>query len=1002
MEPMSGSAPAFVGRAADLERVCRLLGVGTASAPASPLPGMAAPVADLGTAAVLLAGDAGVGKTRLLAELRLKAAENGWQTVIGHCLDFGDMAAPYQPFTEIFGRAATESPGLGAALIDSLPALGRLMPGNRGLTGDAHEAPPIEWTDLYEAVWAGLAMMARSAPLLIVIEDIHWADRSTRDLLSFLLARPFPEQVAIIASYRGDDLHRRHPLRVAATEWGRLPGVTRVQLDPLGEAAVRDLVRSLHPAPLPAATVRGIVSRAEGNAFFVEELVAAARMGDTALPANLVDVLLVRLDRLDEPVRQVVRAASVGGRRVAHQLLARVVDMDSVTLDQSLRAAVETHVLVPISADAYAFRHALLAEAIYDDLLPGERVRLHAAYARVLATHEAGGTAADLARHASAAHDMATGLRASIEAGDEAMAVGGPAEAAAHYEHALAFLADISVGTGSEDAPDVDGVELVLKASFALVAAGNMIRAVALLKDQLGVVDATSRPLDRARLLRALAEAAMQTETTFDVLEATSEAIDLVPEALTPLRAQVVNMHARANADRRRDEEAARWAFKALDLGRSLRMAEIVADATTTLARIDERAGDPASSRRALEQAVDDATSAGEAVTEIRAMFLLGSLHYNLGDLTEAFDIATRAAERSKEYSRQWSPYAIDARVLSAIVAYTAGDWERALRIVDVTAESPPAQAEALLSSVGIGIAAARGDADAALLLPQLREWWARDGQIAVLATAAAIDIHGDAGDIAAALDAHDEGVGFVERIWYRSFQGRVRLAALALGQMAAAAATPGAAGGIDLIGRGRELADSAVSADRDYAERFGHKPGVESEAWQARTRAEHLRLRWLAGVDAPSEVDLLSAWEYSVATFEVFGNIYETARSRARWAAALRATGRTHDAAVQAGLAIEVAERLGAAPLLSELRLLAPTSSRAASSRRDEALTGREEEVLALVALGRSNRDIGEQLFISAKTVSVHVSNLMAKLGATGRTEAVAIARRRGLLTGS
>jgi DNA-binding NarL/FixJ family response regulator len=180
---------------------------------------------------------------------------------------------------------------------------------------------------------------------------------------------------------------------------------------------------------------------------------------------------------------------------------------------------------------------------------------------------------------------------------------------------------------------------------------------------------------------------------------------------------------------------------------------------------------------------------------------------------------------------------------------------------------------------------------------------------------------------------------------------------------------------------------------------------GPEGDAWVARVAAEHARLRWLAGVDAPAEDELVAAWEAAVRAFETFGHVFETARSRARLAAVLRAVGRTDDAREQARVATEVARRLRAEPLLAELRSSTGGAGRAApgrpdaGSRRDEPLTERENEVLALVAQGRSNREIASQLYISTKTVSVHVSNILAKLGAAGRTEAVAIARRRRLL---
>ena len=156
-------------------------------------------------------------------------------------------------------------------------------------------------------------------------------------------------------------------------------------------------------------------------------------------------------------------------------------------------------------------------------------------------------------------------------------------------------------------------------------------------------------------------------------------------------------------------------------------------------------------------------------------------------------------------------------------------------------------------------------------------------------------------------------------------------------------------------------------------------------------------RLRWLSGVDSVAERDLVGAWREAVSAFERFGHVYEVARTRLRLAAILTATGRDAEAAVESALAGAVATRLQAGFLLSELP--SALAAREVPTRRDEPLTRREDEVLALVAEGRSNREIGVQLFISTKTVSVHVSNILAKLGAAGRTEAVAVARRRGLI---
>ena len=302
-----------------------------------------------------------------------------------------------------------------------------------------------------------------------MIEDAHWADQATRDLLGFLFTRVGAERLAIIVSYRSDDLHRRHPLRPTLAQWARLPAVTRVQLDPLAADDVRSLVRAIHPEPISDAAVNDIVSRADGNAFFAEELVDAADQCLDAghLPWQLADLLLVRLEGLSDDAREVVRVAAVGGRRVAHTMLADVVDLPPDRLDAALREAIDAHVLqLTSSGRGYIFRHALLAEAVYDDLLPGEVVRLHAAYATALAARDDNVGAAELARHARASHDLDTAYLASVRAGDEAMRVAAPQEAMQHYEVALELAPRAATA-------DPDRSELVVSTVDAADAAGH-------------------------------------------------------------------------------------------------------------------------------------------------------------------------------------------------------------------------------------------------------------------------------------------------------------------------------------------------------------------------------------------------------------------------------------------------------------------------------------------------------------------------------------------------
>lgn len=980
----------------------------------SPLVGRADALRALGVAVglgsdsggkVLLGGDAGVGKSRLLAELSELAEAAGWRVLIGHCLDFGDSALPYLPFTEAFGRLPSQAPEVARSLLQGNAVLERLLPTHRTLSDAADgQVGPTNRVAMFEAVHQALVTLAGHGPLLVIVEDVHWADQSTRELLTFLLTRSMSQPIALVISYRSDDLNRRHPLRAVLAEWHRLSSVTRLHVDRLPEADMRSLIAQLRPAALAEREVQRIVARAEGNPFFAEELVSAAD-DPHALPVELADLLLVRLDRLDADGRLTVRAASVAGRRVSHALLARASGLADGALDAALRGAVEAQVLLPVGGDAYLFRHALLAEAVYDDLLPGERVRLHAAYVRALEHHDVPGTAAELARHARAAHDLVTAARASVQAGEEAMAVGGPDEAARHYELALELLQDSDVAaalTHDAELPGaIDRVELTSRACGAAVSAGHVFRALALAQDSLRDLPTDATPVQRVRMLMTVASTAMSIDSKVDVLALTTEAIGLVPEDAPPqLRAQLLNLHARANVDRARDDDATRWAGEAQALARRIGRPDLAAEAATTLARIVERAGDPEGSKAAILSAVAEAAGSGEISAELRSLFNLAGLHYELGEVPAALEIYQRVWDRAREAGVAWGPYGLEARAMTATAAYVVGDWQRAARVTDLTGESPPDLAEALIRAMSLEVSAGQGTVQHLDVLPALRPWWLRDGLVAIVSGAAGIDLHGYRGDLEATAQMHDDVLTSVAAVWQTpELAARIRLDALLLGHLALAATRATGTERRKLAATGDVLSAGTETAAHRMSSRL-RRMGPEGVAWLARGRAEHARLRWLTGADPGTEEELVGAWRTAVAGFERFGHVYETARSRARLAAVLRATGHAAEASAEAAVAREVARRLGAEPLLGELRVLGGRGARQAAPGSGEAeLTPREEEVLRLVAEGRSNADIARTLFISAKTVSVHVSNVMAKLGAASRTEAVAVARRDELL---
>lgn len=971
----------MVGRDAEIAQLCESLALETTGETTGESTDEVVPERH----AVLLGGDAGVGKTRLLTELRDRALERGWEVVAGHCLDFGDAALPYLPFTEVLDRLAQEAPGAVADAVEEHPALGRLQ-ARRRLAGSDPSLGTVEPRALFEAVHALLERAAADRPLLLVVEDLHWADRSTLDLFSFLVARSFRQPVAVVASYRSDELHRRHPLRARIAGWTRLRQLHRVQLAPLADADVRRLVGLLHPDPLPEPDVAAIVDRAEGNAFFVEELVSAG----AALPDDLAGVLLVRVDRLDEGARTVVRAAAAAGRRVAHALLAEATGLDQATLDHGLREAVDGTILVPVRGDAYAFRHALLGEAVYDDLLPGERVRLHTAYAEALASGQFRGAAAELARHARLAGDLPTALRASVEAGDEALGVGGPDEAARHYRQAL-DLEEQGVDPG-----EMSLVAIVAKAGEALLAAGHTVKAVRMLRDQIARLPDDAPSAERGLLLSTLVQGLHVVDNDDDEVAVSAQAVTLLAEGPARQRAKALAVHARILAGCGRSDEALEAGQEALRLAEKLDLPLLRADVETTFAGLarDRPADEVAAT---LRDAIDLAQRAGAESAELRARHALGRHLQVTGSFGEAAEAYAAGVSRAADLGLPWAPYAFECRLLRGVVLFATGEWDAALAELDATGQSAPPVLAALLDSQRAVVLAARGRPEALEVARRTSAHWEVEGLAALYALGAELDVHEHHLDTAAALGAYDEAVTVIGRLWRPWFAARLRLAATTLGVLASAAPR--------LAAEERERLDREAGRLRDDGLRVlaGHREaglvfGAEGAAWAARLTAEHRRWRWAAQVDPPSREELTEAWEGTEEAFATYGHLPDLARVRLRRAMVLRGVG---DAAAARPLLDAVrasAHDWDARALLDELAALGGSAAPRRSTPA-EALTPREAEILALVAEGRSNGEIGAQLFISTKTVSVHVSRILAKLGASGRTEAAAIARRRGLL---
>ncbi|MFD9002511.1 AAA family ATPase [Streptomyces sp. NPDC059582] len=944
--------------------------------------------------AVLVAGDAGVGKTRLLDEVAGRAAGAGTTVLTGHCVDLGDVGLPYLPFTEILGAVAADEQF--AAVLAAHPAVDRLLGAGADTAGNAGGR-----LRLFEGVAALLADLARTAPLLLVVEDLHWADQSSRDLLRFLLSRGILQRpaggapahrLAVLASYRADDLHRRHPLRPLLAELVRLPSVDRLELRPLTDPEVARLVRARQDGPLSDATVSGIVERAEGNAFYAEELLAATDGRAGGVPSALADVLLIRVERLSETAQLVLRTAAVAGRPVEHDLLSEAVGLPEDELESALREAAGHQLLVAGDKDTYAFRHALAREAVYADLLPGERARLHGAFARLLAGrgHPAE-SAAERAHHYRESHDPAEALTASLDAAGYAKRVGAPAEELRHLETALDLWS--AVAPAARPAGEgVDRITLMLRASVAAAHAGDSHRAVSLTRAALAGIGRDADSELAARVRYTLAGNLLTVDSLTAAFAHSSEALALIPaDPPSPTWVWAAATHVMAARQLGETETALRVAHQALPVAERLRVTDAQADLLISLAGLEGSTRRTPQGRERLVMARELARRSGNFTVEMRALFHLAVGCFESGELEECLPWVADGLDRARRAGLLSAPYPLEMRYLQLLVMYTLGRWEECLRAGAAAAEAlPPSGGFALGPVWYVGLA--RGDqaaVDRALaLLEGPFDWLGTLVAGLVLTDAAAL--RGDPEDAVerarATITALSDG-GTRPDV-------TVRLAALALSAVADRTAVLRPARDEPGLLRWTDVATELVELARETAGHGGTGPpqGPEGQAWLARAEAE-----WTRAVSGPDP----AAWEKAVAAFD-YGDVYERARCRLRFAEALLVADRRDEAAVESRMVREAADRLGATLLREQVDALV-RRGRLAQSRpaggRLSPLTAREQDVLRLLALGRSNRRIGEELFITGKTASVHVSNILAKLGAASRTEAVAIAYREGLI---
>lgn len=954
---------------------------------------------------VLLGGEAGVGKSRLIAELVDRATAADRIAVVGSCVELGVDHLPFGPFVDGLGRLVDAlGDRAGVVLGATVPELATLLPDL-----DAGSAPARQTVGrLYDAVREALDRAPRG--LLFVLEDIHWADQSSLDLLVYLASRLRRGRTSIVATFRTEELHPRHrlaPVLAALTRGGR---ASRIDLDPLDDDAVRSLVRSIRGDATPAL-VRSVLTRADGNPFLVEELLAAEVVPGAAMPASLRDLLLADVTRLDEPTRQALRLLAVVGRPASPELLEAAWTGPPASLDPALREALDRSVIVVRPGARLAFRHALIGDAVGADLLPSERAGLHESLAALLAAHPALGSAtpagvlAEVAHHLFEAGDLAAAARAAVRAADAAVEARAHPEAAALYERAIGI---VELMPGFEAAEGRDRAALLDAAAEARFHAGDATAAVALGRAALDAAGDRVAPARKGYLIARFLEWSAVTGGLAELAELGERAVALLPEdPPTPERALALLSLASARSHIGRAHEGLELARASAGTALACGTAAGEASARAMIAVTLLTLGHDEEAVAEIDRAVRIADATGGAVPTAMTHINRAAVYSVAGRFTELPRVlaAARAALAREGADRMSDAWLATDEVDLLVWQDRWTDAEAfATRMLDQEiAPSPQAWQRVVRGQLRVRTGRlAEGERD-------LRASWeagpAVEPDIRCRAAGHLAEAALARGDPVAALRRVDDGLavlGVIDEV-----AGRAHL--LALGMCAAG----------DLVAHARMLRDGGTEASGlATASRFredlaGLEAGAAPGGPGARVAA---RLAWACAEDGRlGRCRESQPWEAAAAAMETVGERYLAARCRFREAEALLAqpAGRAPATPLLVGLCAWTAT-VGATPLADDVATLARrarltigepapalATERVAPALPPGAadLSARELEVLGLLVEGRSNREIGSLLFISEKTASSHVTHILDKLGVPSRGAAAALAARTELL---
>jgi DNA-binding NarL/FixJ family response regulator/tetratricopeptide (TPR) repeat protein len=961
---------------------------------------------------VIVGGEAGIGKTRLVARF---CADLGSSVRIleGACLEVSGETLPYAPFVEILREIVRDAaPGRVNALLG--PGRGELtllLPEVAARAADLDRPAELDRASrarLFELVLGVLERLAADQPVVLIVEDLQWADRSTRELLAFLARALRDDLVLLVLTARTEGLGAAEIAFIA--ELGREDDVERLELRPFDRDEVGEQVSALLDEPPAPGVVDQLFERSDGNPFYVEELILADSAGEAPLPPVLQDVLAARVAGLSPRARDILRAAAAAGRRIDDDLLAAALSIPVRELAPALREAVASGILLRLDGpdvSGSVFRHALLREAVNAELFPGERMELHAAFAEALERRLAGGDAAvapvEIAGHWDAARRPGRALPFTIQGATAAEQVYAFAEASHLWERAAAMF---------EALPDVsevgryDVVEVLLHAAECSVLTGEPGHATDLAQRalvHLSVLGDPERSLLIENRLRWYLWWAGRRETAMAALQAALPGL----AAASPLaRARGLAQQAGILMFAGRLAESAAFAREAIGLARSIDAPGEVALAHGVLgwdlALLGEVDAGIAEFRtgQAIAERLGSVEGMALAATQLAALLdRVGRSQESLEAARSGYAITERYGV-SRMYGALLLGYAAKAEL--ALGRWADADHSTALGLRRGAVDAGAVWLQIHRARLLVG----RGEfLEAQVLLARARGIEERLGgtefSTALLAAEAELAVWSE--QHARAIAIGQAGLAALER-GIDPDPSLAWLAALVLRAIADAAQQPRPAAVPDAgvepeTPAGLQVAARIEAAVEAYVGRSGPPLSQRVVALLALLNAEADRVRGRASA---------AAWSTVAERWAVLSRPFQVAYARFRGAeAVLSASGDRAAAGDLLAEAFRTARDLGAVPLAEGIGRLArrarvslPTIEARPTdgALRPYEFTPREAEVLRLVAAGWTNRQIGDALFITRKTASVHVSNILGKLGVANRGEAAALAHQLGL----